>query len=1463
MVSSRCRLCWIAVLLVLPLLSFGQFSAKQYAVGNGLESSGSPIIADLNNDGLLDVVYWQFFREGPSGRFEIVVSYANGNQTFSEAVTIYEGDWTSLPIVVDVDNNGWLDIVLIRHIPNSIRNQTILLKNYGSSGFQSELFEVNGYEYLWVFNAGDVNLDGFTDLFVIDTDVPGVAQFVSYWLSGSANGTFTPQDTVDDVAPWPVPISADIDNDGDYDFFHAQDGRILVNNGNQEFVTQCLLGCNTYQDHFLWVDMEGDGDMDRVAVDYSLGNYRMEIYVNDGSGHIQDTLVTPYSFDGIGKLLSVDDNHDGFADFIYHDGGGNFFRVENVGGNYLDITGWCETSLSILAVDNGAGQSFYITGISAGYERIEIDLNGVPVNTHENINDQGTCRGSSLFDVDFDGQKDLLLAFRDSMSYAKGLGNGEFELPVPIQTNQGTHQGDMFWFADFDQDQDDDILVYSSVTRKLFWIENTGAVYIYHNLGVVQFGLNDLAILDYNNGLGPNISGSHGNLSVFSGTNDGAGNLAWASSSPVNGTPFVRRTLAFDVDDDGDDDYVRLNDEEIIPGIATGINAYDMDVADMDGDGIEDFVVIDWTSEAILWIRKTGPSQFDPPTVLVPDVRYGWSLKVADLNGDGVLDITFLEDPDQTVNYEYLLGYVLGLGNNTFGPKEYVNAVETSTRVTLEDMDDDGDLDILPMVLSYHSTWWYENFLNSPFRISGQTYYDANANGAYDAGDFHLPMLTVELNPNEGFAFSSDSGMFEFVVDSGIYEVVPSFDTGLWTLSSDSLTYSASVNSVNPVYTGAVFGVVPNGVQTIANAEVTIGFPRCGQVINHWVTVANEGNTIIDGVIAYRLDEDVSFVSSIPTPDSTANDWVYYSLDGLGFGALQAIQLQVQMPGATALNQQLSHEMLVLATNGDTLSQEVYEHGVFCSYDPNDKMEENGIGENGYIMAGDELEYTVRFQNTGNDTAYVVIIRDELSADLEWHSLQPIAWSHPVQVSVSSDGEATFLFENINLVDSATNPLGSQGFVKFRILSTSALQPGDELPNTAGIYFDQNPPIITNTVVNTVYSCSELVEFSLTTDELCAGLVPFHAWANQWDLSINNWYLGDSLLATGDLFNGELNLEESAWFKLESENALCPMVSDSAFISVENLSQPEIILPTTDFCEGVELVLSDASPQNYDRKWFFEGNEVSADTLEITTELGVDTIVLQAIGQTCPSVSDTVTLSVHPSPIALFEIDMDMICLGGFTSISTLSNGDQEWSINGESMGSQMDSFMPDTAGAYVIELVASEEFCSNDTMSLVVMAVENPEVSIIYDAQNQQFVAEPSNYANYAWYFNSSALTNSGSVLDSYGNGSYYVVVTDENGCTAQSELLDLSVGVYEPSRSGVRITPNPNTGSFTVKCSKESVIKGYQLLDVSGRIVTEDKLVGNAKQMQVQTELPSGTYLLRVNTSEGVIQQRIIITN
>ncbi|MEM1320227.1 MAG: T9SS type A sorting domain-containing protein [Bacteroidota bacterium] len=139
------------------------------------------------------------------------------------------------------------------------------------------------------------------------------------------------------------------------------------------------------------------------------------------------------------------------------------------------------------------------------------------------------------------------------------------------------------------------------------------------------------------------------------------------------------------------------------------------------------------------------------------------------------------------------------------------------------------------------------------------------------------------------------------------------------------------------------------------------------------------------------------------------------------------------------------------------------------AYDPNDKQGfPLGYDNQNYIKANQDIEYLIRFQNTGTDTAFRVVIRDTIASTLDITSIRPATASHPYSFQLYGDNIVQFTFDDIMLPDSFVNEPASNGFVKFHIAQQPDLPDGTVIENSAAIYFDFNEPIITNVSWHTI-----------------------------------------------------------------------------------------------------------------------------------------------------------------------------------------------------------------------------------------------------------------------------------------------------------------------------------------------------------------------------------------------------------
>ena len=238
--------------------------------------------------------------------------------------------------------------------------------------------------------------------------------------------------------------------------------------------------------------------------------------------------------------------------------------------------------------------------------------------------------------------------------------------------------------------------------------------------------------------------------------------------------------------------------------------------------------------------------------------------------------------------------------------------------------------------------------------------------------------------------------------------------------------------------------------------------------------VAGSVTTTLSGSIHYSSAAPGALVPSVSGNVLTYN---IADLDSLHQGSLDII---VSTDSTAIIDSQVCITTIVSSATpdvnpyNDTLTQ---CFTVIGSYDPNYKM----VSPTDAIEAGKWLTYTVHFQNTGNDTAYTVIVQDTLSPYVDASSFQYLASSSKALIQLVGN-VMTATFPDIDLVDSAASAALSQGWIEYKVKAKADLHATVQVKNTAYIYFDLNPAIVTNTTVNTVDTSSSTGIESVASD---------------------------------------------------------------------------------------------------------------------------------------------------------------------------------------------------------------------------------------------------------------------------------------------------------------------------------------------------------------------------------------------
>ncbi|HNW70109.1 MAG TPA: T9SS type A sorting domain-containing protein [Bacteroidales bacterium] len=375
--------------------------------------------------------------------------------------------------------------------------------------------------------------------------------------------------------------------------------------------------------------------------------------------------------------------------------------------------------------------------------------------------------------------------------------------------------------------------------------------------------------------------------------------------------------------------------------------------------------------------------------------------------------------------------------------------------------------------------------------ISGKVYIDYNSDCVFNGSDVALNAIGVNVSEtlnspsmtSIGFAGSSNvSGDYSIhALKSWMTSATVSIPPSYQFIFPSTACSPASYSFTTLPQTNADFSLQCTNLLDVQCYAGSNGVVRPNIPFMLSPYVSNTGCNTASGVLKLVLDPNVVYNPGLSTnpANQISGDtllWNYSNLTNISSGGYwNSFLAGIHLTPSAAVN------------IGDTLCFRVFANPpvgdvnvtnndyticlpVVNSYDPNFKeVAPKGIGPEGNIpLATNELNYTIHFQNTGTAMAFNVSLVDSLDSNIALNSLQILGTSHTATPQWLAPGVVKFNFYNIYLPDSASNEPASHGFIRFSVKLNNALPLGTEIKNNANIYFDSNPAVLTNTVINTL-----------------------------------------------------------------------------------------------------------------------------------------------------------------------------------------------------------------------------------------------------------------------------------------------------------------------------------------------------------------------------------------------------------
>lgn len=343
---------------------------------------------------------------------------------------------------------------------------------------------------------------------------------------------------------------------------------------------------------------------------------------------------------------------------------------------------------------------------------------------------------------------------------------------------------------------------------------------------------------------------------------------------------------------------------------------------------------------------------------------------------------------------------------------------------------------------------------------------DENKNCIKDIGEVAFPNIIMSIN-NNCQSPTDEFGEANFIknLSSGVVSA-KNLDSELFTSCSEFIEFEI-VEDIDSFVVDYPIHVI-NECTDLSVSGSTHLLRRCFDN-SYTINVFNKGaTTAINSEVIVSLDTFmVNVASNLSFADLGNNNYSFYVDTIPIFGEFNfTINFELSCDADLGFEHCIHLDVKSNLECIHTLQDNSY---VECrknigSFDPNDKsIFVDGIAHQNYCELDSKLEYLIRFQNTGTDTAFNIRIEDQLAKEIDIESFEVLVASHDYRWEINRD-KLLVEFEDIQLVDSVTNESLSHGFIKFSVALNEFADEQNILKNKANIFFDFNSAIQTNEV---------------------------------------------------------------------------------------------------------------------------------------------------------------------------------------------------------------------------------------------------------------------------------------------------------------------------------------------------------------------------------------------------------------
>jgi hypothetical protein len=362
--------------------------------------------------------------------------------------------------------------------------------------------------------------------------------------------------------------------------------------------------------------------------------------------------------------------------------------------------------------------------------------------------------------------------------------------------------------------------------------------------------------------------------------------------------------------------------------------------------------------------------------------------------------------------------------------------------------------------------------INPSDGIRLKAFVDSNNNGVQDGIEPDFKYGNFDFTINGGVVHNIYCQSSYYIYESNpatIYHLSYNIDTPYATYNSCPIIYANVTITPGSGITTYNFPIATTPYQDLSAYLIPFDQPRPGVVWENYIVYGNYSNQpVASGTVTYTKDSNVTITNISEVGATTTASGFTFNFANLAPYETRYMNVELLVPPipTVALGQLLTNSVAITMPSGDIYP---YNNGsslsqiIVGSFDPNDITESHGeIILFSSFTSNDYLTYTIRFENTGTANAINIRIEDVLNAKLDPETIRMIDSNVPYLLD-RVGANLTWRFNGINLPPSVPDTRIGKGYLTFQIKPKPGYAVGDVIPNSASIYFDTNPAIITNT----------------------------------------------------------------------------------------------------------------------------------------------------------------------------------------------------------------------------------------------------------------------------------------------------------------------------------------------------------------------------------------------------------------